>query len=61
MANKNENRDVLFQTSTIDALLEGVYDGDITFVGKLFQQITLASNWYELKTNSDCLEKSANP
>ena len=24
--------------------------------GKLFQQITLASNWYELKTNSDCLE-----
>ncbi|MBM4140910.1 MAG: acetolactate decarboxylase [Nitrospira sp.] len=26
-----ENRDVLFQTSTINALLEGVYDGDITF------------------------------
>ncbi|WP_406659669.1 acetolactate decarboxylase [Methanolobus sp. ZRKC3] len=25
------NRDLLFQTSTIDALLEGVYDGDITF------------------------------
>ena len=25
------NEDVLFQTSTIDALLEGVYDGDITF------------------------------
>lgn len=26
-----ENRDVLFQTSTINALLEGVYDGDTTF------------------------------
>jgi acetolactate decarboxylase len=26
-----ENRDVLYQTSTIDALLEGVYQGDITF------------------------------
>ena len=25
------DRDVLFQTSTIDALLEGVYDGDVTF------------------------------
>jgi acetolactate decarboxylase len=24
-------RDVLFQTSTIDALLAGVYDGEITF------------------------------
>ncbi len=27
----HENRDVLYQTSTINALLEGVYDGDITF------------------------------
>jgi acetolactate decarboxylase len=26
-----KNRDVLYQTSTINALLEGVYDGDITF------------------------------
>ena len=26
-----ENRDVLFQTSTINALLEGVYDGNTTF------------------------------
>ena len=26
-----ENNDVLFQTSTINALLEGVYDGDISF------------------------------
>ena len=26
-----ENRDILFQTSTINALLEGVYDGDTTF------------------------------
>ena len=25
------NRDLLYQTSTIDALLEGVYDGDISF------------------------------
>jgi hypothetical protein len=24
--------------------------------GKLYQQITLASNWYELKTNSDALK-----
>lgn len=29
--NQQVNEDVLFQTSTIDALLEGVYDGDITF------------------------------
>ncbi len=29
--------------------------GDI-FGGKLYQQITLASNGYELETNSDCLE-----
>ena len=27
----SENNDVLFQTSTINALLKGVYDGDITF------------------------------
>lgn len=26
-----ENRDVLFQTSTINALLDGVYDGEVTF------------------------------
>jgi acetolactate decarboxylase len=26
-----ENEDVLFQTSTIDVLLEGVYDGEITY------------------------------
>ena len=26
-----ENKDILFQTSTINALLEGVYDGEITF------------------------------
>ncbi|RZN15150.1 MAG: acetolactate decarboxylase [Methanosarcinales archaeon] len=26
-----ENNDILFQTSTINALLNGVYDGDITF------------------------------
>ena len=25
------DRDVLYQTSTINALLEGVYDGDVTF------------------------------
>ncbi|MCZ7402554.1 MAG: acetolactate decarboxylase [Candidatus Methanoperedens sp.] len=29
--NQQVNKDVLFQTSTIDALLEGVYDGDTTF------------------------------
>jgi len=28
---RQENKDVLFQTSTIDALLEGVYDGEITY------------------------------
>ena len=27
----SENNDLLFQTSTIDALLEGVYDGETTF------------------------------
>jgi len=27
----NLNRDVIFQTSTINALLEGIYDGDVTF------------------------------
>jgi len=26
-----ENRDVLFQTSTINALLEGVYEGEMTY------------------------------
>ena len=26
-----QNNDILFQTSTIDALLEGVYDGEITY------------------------------
>jgi len=31
-----ENEDVLFQTSTINALLEGVYDGEITY-GELEQ------------------------
>jgi acetolactate decarboxylase len=30
-SNLHKNRDVLYQTSTINALLEGVYDGDITF------------------------------
>jgi len=30
-SNQQMNKDLLFQTSTIDALLEGVYDGDITF------------------------------
>lgn len=28
-----ENRDILFQASTINALLEGVYDGDVTYGG----------------------------
>ena len=27
----NDNDDVLFQASTLDALLEGIYDGDMTF------------------------------
>ncbi len=27
-----ENRDVLFQTSTINALLEGVYEGEMTYI-----------------------------
>lgn len=27
----SEERDVLYQVSTIDALMEGVYDGDVTF------------------------------
>ncbi len=27
----NDKDDVLFQTSTLDALLEGIYDGDMTF------------------------------
>jgi acetolactate decarboxylase len=30
-AQQLDDRDVLFQTSTIDALMEGVYDGDVTF------------------------------
>jgi acetolactate decarboxylase len=30
-SNLHKNKDVLYQTSTINALLEGVYDGDITF------------------------------
>ncbi|MBW1858770.1 MAG: acetolactate decarboxylase [Deltaproteobacteria bacterium] len=30
-ANLQANRDILFQASTIDALLVGVYDGDMTF------------------------------
>ena len=30
-AQEIDNREVLFQVSTIDALLEGVYDGDLTF------------------------------
>lgn len=30
-AHLQENRDVLFQTSTINALLEGGYDGEVTF------------------------------
>gem|GEM_PF-2918239 len=33
-----------------------IYVWSDIFGGKLYQQITLALNWYELKTNSDCLE-----
>lgn len=29
--NPQENKDVLFQTSTINALLDGVYDGEMTY------------------------------
>ena len=32
-----------------------IYVWSDIFGGKLYQQITLASNWYELKTNSDVL------
>ena len=59
------NEDVLFQTSTIDALLKGVYDGDITF-GELKQHgdfglgtfngldgemLELDGNVYQIKTD----------
>jgi acetolactate decarboxylase len=30
-SNLQENKDVLYQTSTINALLQGAYDGDVTF------------------------------
>jgi len=30
-SNNHKNSDVLYQTSTINTLLEGIYDGDITF------------------------------
>lgn len=33
-----------------------IYVWSDIFRGKLYQQIMLASNWYELETNSDCLE-----
>jgi len=33
-----------------------IYVWSDIFGGKSYQQITLASNWYEIKTNPDCLE-----
>jgi acetolactate decarboxylase len=64
-SNLQKNRDVLYQTSTINALLEGVYDGDITFhelkehgdfgLGTFHaldgEMIALDGNFYQIKTD----------
>jgi acetolactate decarboxylase len=64
-SNLHKNRDVLYQTSTINALLEGVYDGDITFhtvkehgdfgLGTFHaldgEMIALDGHFYQIKSN----------
>jgi acetolactate decarboxylase len=64
-SNLHKNRDVLYQTSTITALLEGAYDGDITFhelkkhgnfgIGTFHaldgEMIALDGNFYQIKSD----------
>jgi len=64
-SNLHKNRDVLYQTSTINALLEGAYDGDITFhelkehgdfgIGTFHaldgEMIALDGNFYQIKSD----------
>jgi len=64
-SNLHKNRDVLYQTSTINALLEGVYDGDIPFhelkkhgdfgLGTFHaldgEMIALDGNFYQIKSD----------
>jgi acetolactate decarboxylase len=63
--NHNADKDVLFQTSTINALLEGVYDGDTTYkelkkhgdlgIGTFNaldgEMIGLDSNFYQIRSD----------
>jgi acetolactate decarboxylase len=70
-SNSQVNREVLFQTSTLGALLEGVYDGNMTFkelkthgdlgIGTFNsldgEMVELAGEFYQIKARWDSLSR----